>query len=159
MVYGLEWLIGPPTPKAQPVREKSKDGGYVAPDRGARERCYESRDIFFECLDKHDILDANKHDEESRQKCPGEVAGYERDCAKSWVSSGRWLILESCAEDPRSEEYANAWLARQIKYFKEKRVMEYNRDMTIDKIKKDDAELVAKLKAQKKKSGGGGWFS
>ena len=88
MVYGLEWLTGPPQPKVEPVRAKSADGGYVAPDRSSRERCYESRNIFFECLDKHDILDANKHDTESRQKCPKEVADYERDCAKSWVSCG-----------------------------------------------------------------------
>ena len=90
MVYGLEWLTGPATASPTnpaPVRAKSTDGGYVAPDRGARERCYESRDLFFDCLDDHDILDANKHDAEARQKCPGQVAGYERDCAKSWVSS------------------------------------------------------------------------
>lgn len=48
----------------------------------------------------------------------------------------------------------------QIKYFKEKRVMEYNRDATIEKIKKDDAEAVAKAKAERRKTGGsGGWFS
>lgn len=28
----------------------------------------------------------------------------------------------------------------QVKYFKEKRVMEYNRDKTIEKIKKEDSE-------------------
>lgn len=28
----------------------------------------------------------------------------------------------------------------QVKYFKEKRVMEYNRDKTIEKIKKEDLE-------------------
>jgi hypothetical protein len=44
----------------------------------------------------------------------------------------------------------------QIKYFKEKRVMEYNRDMTIEKIKKDDAEMAAKAKAERKAKG---WFS
>jgi cytochrome c oxidase assembly factor 6 len=48
----------------------------------------------------------------------------------------------------------------QIKYFKEKRVMEYNRDATIEKIKKEDAEMVAKAKADRRKAGGGGgWFS
>ena len=48
----------------------------------------------------------------------------------------------------------------QIKYFKEKRVMEYNRDAAIEKIKKDDAEMVAKAKADRRKAGGGGgWFS
>ena len=44
----------------------------------------------------------------------------------------------------------------QIKYFKEKRVMEYNRDTTIAKIKKDDAEMAAKAKAEGK---GRGFFS
>lgn len=58
----------------------------MAPDRNAREVCYESRDIFFECLDKNNILDAVKEDEKSRQVCPQEVKDYERDCARSWVS-------------------------------------------------------------------------
>jgi len=88
MAYGLpDWLTGsasPPQPAS--VRPKSKDGGYVAPDRSAREICYESRDIFFECLDKHDILDAIREDEKARKVCPKEVADYERNCARSWVS-------------------------------------------------------------------------
>lgn len=46
----------------------------------------------------------------------------------------------------------------QAKYFKEKRVMEYNRDQTIDRIKREDAEKVAELKSASpsdgKKSGG-----
>jgi cytochrome c oxidase assembly factor 6 len=87
MVYGLDWLTGSPKPEVKPVREKSKDGGYVAPDRSARDLCYESRDLFYACLDKHDILDANKDDELARQKCPTENAEFERDCAKSWVCS------------------------------------------------------------------------
>ena len=88
MAYGLpDWLTGSSKP-AEPaaVREKSNDGGYVAPDRNSREVCYESRDIFFECLDKHNILDAVKHDEEARRVCGKENADYERDCARSWVS-------------------------------------------------------------------------
>jgi hypothetical protein len=35
--------------------------------------------------------------------------------------------------------------------------MEYKRDATIEQIKKDDAEAVAKAKAEKGKKGG--WFS
>ena len=65
---------------------KATDGGYVAPDRSAREKCYESRDIFFDCLDDNNIIDANKNDAEARKKCPKEVDAYEKDCAKSWVS-------------------------------------------------------------------------
>lgn len=50
----------------------------------------------------------------------------------------------------------------QIKYFKEKRVVDYNRDETIKKIQKDDAEMAAKSRAERRKgsgSGSGGWFS
>lgn len=68
-----------------PAVPKANDGGYVAPDRSAREKCYESRDIFFDCLDDNKIIDANKNDAEARQKCPKEVVAYEKDCAKSWV--------------------------------------------------------------------------
>lgn len=35
-----------------------------------------------------------------------------------------------------------------MKYFKEKRVMEYNRDRTIERIKKEDAQEVQELKAK-----------
>ena len=40
----------------------------------------------------------------------------------------------------------------QIKYFKEKRVMEYNRDRVIEKIKQDDAAAQGR---QSGKTGGG----
>ncbi|KAF7513674.1 hypothetical protein GJ744_007725 [Endocarpon pusillum] len=103
---------------------KSRDGGFIAPDRSAREKCYESRDRLFDCLDRNDILDAVKEDEKTRRVCKGENEVYERDCAKAW-----------------------------IKYFKEKRVMEYNRDRTIERIKADDARMVAKQKAEKKGRG------
>lgn len=108
----------------KPAVPKSEDGGYVAPDRSSRAKCYESRDNFFDCLDKNDIIDAVKHDAEARKKCSKEVEAYETDCARSW-----------------------------IKYFKEKRVMEYNRDRVIDKIKKEDAEMRDQQRG-KKSSGG-----
>ena len=90
MVWGLDWIAGSgsgssstPSPNAPP---RSNDGGYVAPDRTKREFCYESRDLFFECLDRNNILDAIKEDEKARKVCPTEVAAYEKDCARSWVS-------------------------------------------------------------------------
>ncbi|OJJ85777.1 cytochrome c oxidase subunit 6B family protein [Aspergillus glaucus CBS 516.65] len=98
---------------------KASDGGRIAPDRSSRERCWEGRDRFFACLDQNNILDAVKDDKEARGKCGKEVEEFEGACAKAWV-----------------------------KYFKEKRVMEYNRDMTIERIKKEDAERVADLKSQ-----------
>jgi len=67
----------------------------------------------------------------ARQKCPTENAEFERDCARSW-----------------------------IKYFKDKRVMEYKRDQTYAQINKEDAEMAARSKAQRKEKGGiSSWFS
>jgi Cytochrome oxidase c subunit VIb len=64
----------------------------VAPDRRARDRCYDSRDRLFDCLDRHDILDAVAEDEKSRRLCRTENEGYERNCARAWVSVPYLLI-------------------------------------------------------------------
>lgn len=86
MGWGLPtWLGGSPAP-APPARPKSSDGGFVAPDRNSRELCYESRDNFFNCLDKNDILDAIKEDDKARKVCAKEMTDFERDCARTWVS-------------------------------------------------------------------------
>ncbi|KAJ6152464.1 hypothetical protein N7497_006783 [Penicillium chrysogenum] len=71
----------------------------------------------------NDILDGIKDDKKARQKCASEVAEFEAACSQSWV-----------------------------KYFKEKRVMEFNRDKTIERIQKEDAAKVKELKGQ-------GWSS
>lgn len=86
MVWGLDWITGSGPSQPTSTAPRSTDGGYVAPDRSKREVCYESRDLFFKCLDRNNILDAVKEDEKSRQVCPTEVTAYERDCARSWVS-------------------------------------------------------------------------
>ncbi|KAJ5773570.1 Cytochrome c oxidase subunit VIb [Penicillium paradoxum] len=100
-------------------KDAASDGGRIAPDRTSRARCWEGRDLFFACLDKNDILDGIKEDKKARQKCAKEVAEFEAACSQSWV-----------------------------KYFKEKRVMEYNRDKTIERIQKEDAATVKELKSQ-----------
>ncbi|KAI9929200.1 hypothetical protein ASPWEDRAFT_180540 [Aspergillus wentii DTO 134E9] len=101
---------------------KASDGGRIAPDRTSRQRCWEGRDLFFTCLDNNDILDAIKDDKGARNKCGKEIAEFETACSRAWV-----------------------------KYFKEKRVMEYNRDKTIERIKKEDAEKLADLRSQGRK--------
>ncbi|KAJ5918696.1 Cytochrome c oxidase assembly factor 6 [Penicillium verhagenii] len=102
---------------------KASDGGRIAPDRTSRARCWEGRDSFFACLDRNDILDGIKDDKAARQKCAKEVLEFEAACSQTWV-----------------------------KYFKEKRVMEYNRDKTIERIKKEDADKMKELKTQGWKS-------
>ena len=49
-----------------------------------------------------------------------------------------------------------ALTGQQIKYFKEKRVQDWKRDMTIKQIQEDDARMAAKAKLEKI---GKGWFS
>lgn len=47
-------------------------------------------------------------------------------------------------------------MSEQIKYFKEKRVMEYKRDMSLAKIAEDDAKEAALVKKNRQSKG---WFS
>jgi cytochrome c oxidase assembly factor 6 len=65
--------------------EPSKDGGYIAPDRSAREVCYEGRDAFFRCLDRNNIIDSVKEDELAKKLCVPELRAFEKACAESWV--------------------------------------------------------------------------
>ncbi|KAL5335722.1 cytochrome oxidase c subunit VIb-domain-containing protein [Aspergillus crustosus] len=104
---------------SSPDPKSASDGGRIAPDRTSRQKCWEGRDLFFTCLDNNEIVDAIKGDKEARTKCAKEIAEFETACSSTWV-----------------------------KYFKEKRVMEYNRDKTIERIKKEDAATVKDLKSQ-----------
>lgn len=83
-----------------PKSAKASDGGRIAPDRSSREQCYNSRDLFFECLDRNDILDAIKNDADARKKCGKEIAEFESACSKTWVRS---LLLFS------ARKYADSW--------------------------------------------------
>jgi cytochrome c oxidase assembly factor 6 len=58
------------------------------PKREERVRCWDSRDIFFACLDKHNIVDAIKEDEKARTVCASENLKFEKNCVASWV--GGW---------------------------------------------------------------------
>ncbi|KZZ90316.1 Cytochrome c oxidase, subunit VIb [Ascosphaera apis ARSEF 7405] len=96
------------------AKPKAPDGGVVAPNRSSRQHCWLARDGFFACLDKHQIVDAIREDEKARASCGEELKQFEGACAKAWV-----------------------------KYFKEKRLMEYQRDMTIERIKKEEEAINA----------------
>ncbi|GAB7343591.1 hypothetical protein MBLNU457_1593t1 [Dothideomycetes sp. NU457] len=89
----------------------TKDGGYNAPDRSERALCWEGRDNFFKCLDRNGIVDAIKQDEKARAACPKELKQFEGACVESWV-----------------------------KYFKQRRVMEHQRDATIKRLESENAQ-------------------
>lgn len=60
--------------------------GAVAPSRTERKKCWESRDLYFGCLDRNGILDAIKDDKAAAKSCGGEGQAFEKDCATEWVS-------------------------------------------------------------------------
>lgn len=68
--------------------ESSRDGGFIAPDRTARQQCWDGRDSFFKCLDDHGIVDSVKEGEKAEKVCGRELREFERCCASSWVSDG-----------------------------------------------------------------------
>ncbi|KAK4540864.1 hypothetical protein LTR36_008806 [Oleoguttula mirabilis] len=90
--------------------EASKDGGYIAPDRTARAQCWEGRDAFFHCLQQNGIIDSVKEDAKAREACAPELKEFETHCASSWVT-----------------------------YFKKRRVMEHQRDLTLKKLSAEGA--------------------
>jgi len=73
-----------PSPAAS-TQPTSLEGTYTPLKRNERKACWEARDAYFKCLDKHDILDAVKDADAALKNCPTENAKYEQDCATSWV--------------------------------------------------------------------------
>ena len=67
--------------------KRMDDGGFEAPDRSNRAKCWGARDRFFACLDQHDILDSIAEGKLAGQKCGPELAEFEKACANTWVSS------------------------------------------------------------------------
>lgn len=57
----------------------------VAPTREQRKHCWESRDAYFACLDKGNVMVAGGT-EPGEAGCKAERKGYEVHCGKSWVS-------------------------------------------------------------------------
>lgn len=72
-----------------PAPKLSSDGAPIAPDRTQRSRCWEARDIYYGCLDKHDILDSIAEKEKAAKVCAVEGRGFEANCASSWVRKSR----------------------------------------------------------------------
>lgn len=91
----------------------SNDGGFIAPDRTARTKCWEARDAFFQCLDENSIIDSIKQDEKAKKACGAELKGFEKDCASSWIT-----------------------------YFKKRRVMEFQRAETMKRIEAENAQPI-----------------
>jgi cytochrome c oxidase assembly factor 6 len=79
---------GASKPASLPVPKISSDGAPIAPDRTQRSQCWEARDIYYGCLDKHDILDGIAEKDKAAKVCAAEGRGFESNCAESWVCIG-----------------------------------------------------------------------
>ncbi|KAG6372239.1 hypothetical protein JVT61DRAFT_8039 [Boletus reticuloceps] len=55
--------------------------------REDRKKCWESRDVYFTCLDRAGVLEAGKEG----NACAKEKSQYEASCAKSWASLSNLL--------------------------------------------------------------------
>lgn len=53
-----------------------------------RELCWKFRDVFFSCLDKHDIQNSLDKNEIKliNKKCMNEKTNFENKCVKSWIN-------------------------------------------------------------------------
>lgn len=118
-------------------REEVRTGA-VAPDRSERKRCWEARDKYFACLDRHDVIDPVSGEGKvlADKNCAAEDVVFGQDCATAWVCpfssapplpflsrglcgeswvemwSGRWKAeVKSCGfERARSWKRPRRWL-------------------------------------------------
>ncbi|KTW27768.1 hypothetical protein T552_02208 [Pneumocystis carinii B80] len=57
----------------------------IPPTKSQRERCWQARDIFFQCLDKHSIINPITQIEKINSFCSLEEESFRNNCAKSWI--------------------------------------------------------------------------
>ncbi|KAK3059299.1 hypothetical protein LTS18_011185, partial [Coniosporium uncinatum] len=106
----MGWFSSEPE---KPGPRKSADGAYEAPDRTERSRCWEARDIYYQCLDRNNIIDSLRDEAAAKKNCPTEDKQFEQNCATSWV-----------------------------KYFKQRRIADYNKEMTRKKLEAEGARKM-----------------
>ncbi|KAI1456300.1 cytochrome oxidase c subunit VIb-domain-containing protein [Annulohypoxylon moriforme] len=100
---------------AEDQRKQEVRTGARAPDRTERKQCWEARDNFFKCLDKHDVIDSTKDDGKkiAEKQCAKENQGFQDNCAAAWVD-----------------------------YFKRFRVADYQKKKTLERLEKQNAKGV-----------------
>lgn len=62
-----------------------KEGEAEPPSRNKREQCWASRDIYFKCLDKNNIINPLEREKEAKAACGAEDKQFQKDCVASWV--------------------------------------------------------------------------
>lgn len=89
---------------------KEKKEEYHPNNRSSRKQCWEARDEYFQCLDKIGVVNAldPKQQPTVEKHCSKQDQRFDDNCATSW-----------------------------IKYFKEKRVIDFKREETIKRIEQE----------------------
>lgn len=74
---------------AEEQRKQEVRTGARAPDRTERKKCWDARDEFYKCLDKHDVIDSTKDEGKkiAEKQCAKENKNFEDNCAAAWVGS------------------------------------------------------------------------
>ena len=125
------------SPSSQAAPKASRDGTPEAPNRDQRAHCWEARDAFFKCLDANGIVDSIKDESVAGARCGTESRAFERDCASSWVGS------HPLASPGLTYGTANMEFVVQVQYFKKRRVMEHNKNETLERIRAEGARNIS----------------
>lgn len=94
----------------------TKDNDDKLPNtRSQRKQCWDSRDEFFGCLDKIGVVNVldPQNSRSVSKSCGNQEQSFEKNCASSWV-----------------------------KYFKEKRLVDFQKRQFLEKVEKENAEVV-----------------
>ncbi|KAI6314249.1 hypothetical protein MCOR34_005039 [Pyricularia oryzae] len=75
--------------------------GTAVPKRAERQRCWDSRDKYFACLDKAGIIDALKDDKAAAKACKAESNEFEQNCAAQWVTHFKKYRLANYQKEQR----------------------------------------------------------
>ncbi|KAF4543043.1 Cytochrome c oxidase subunit VIb [Lasiodiplodia theobromae] len=114
----------------------SSDGAFEAPDRSSRAQCWEARDAFFQCLDRHDIIDSVTNKDEAAAHCGREDKAFAQNCASSWVSRYPAGAVQAADAD-----------GAQVQYFKKRRVVEYKKEATLKQLQAEGARPLSQSQA------------
>ncbi|KAI0114247.1 cytochrome oxidase c subunit VIb-domain-containing protein [Hypoxylon sp. NC0597] len=97
-------------------RKEEVRTGARAPDRTERKQCWDARDNFYKCLDKHNVIDSLNGDGKkiAEKECAQENKAFEGNCASAWVT-----------------------------YFKRYRVADYQKKKTLERLEKENANKMA----------------
>lgn len=109
----------------------AKEANYQPPKREERKHCWEARDNYNACLDRHEIVDPVIYAAVASAKCGRESEAFEKDCASSWVAFTpkpynvfRFTMLNNYI---------------QVQYFKQKRVADFQKAEKYKKLEEEGA--------------------